>query len=494
MKSIRSHAFRLAVSSLVATGAALFAQPAQADTTGNPTANCQTTLECSSGQAVLKASSRTRMDTTIDTGWYPKCDGGHDHCSDHHLQVRADIALDAPQDQALFEIDMQKGAIVDVTWPDKDALTLKLKNGARTDGKLTVNHTLIPNVSLYVNAFDLFKHEFSYDATALIAKIPSANFNYLASGSATFAPWGLDGTAQATVNGPDLSNSELFSIDIQENLVDGTVALSVTANPTFAYKTTSVQFSGVQNALSTASPTGKIKTQNADYVDLIAEVHGEVTFKGTMRILPNVRITRAGQYDLSSNPLTIPVDVGLDYDFTNEKAPVAVVFTKQTVHVPLPNVFVTAEAVNFGEIKTGTAAEQSVAVNNTGELGAILSIESSDPQFVISGPQTQMDKKSKKDIVVRYQPRTDGDAKATITVKSNDPDSPVQTFTVSGRSSPNAKPGNADSSGDPSPDVKPGENSGCGCRVTSPNAANTAGGALLAMAALAFVRRRRSSK
>src|SRR5262245_55685717 len=106
---------RFGVSSLAAAGASLVAATAYAASAPSPSAKCETTLECSSGQAALKASSRTRLTTSVDTGWLPSCgvaDPNADHCGSKPLQFRANIAFDAPdsESQSLYEIDMQKGA------------------------------------------------------------------------------------------------------------------------------------------------------------------------------------------------------------------------------------------------------------------------------------------------------------------------------------------------------------------------------------------------
>src|SRR5690242_5268532 len=113
--------FRLGLSCLVAAGATFGVGIRHADAT-SPSSKCETTLTCSSGQAALKATSRTRLDTSIDTGWIPSCGVvGQDHCSSHQLQVRANVAIDAPDNlaESLIAIDMPSGAVVDATWPSK---------------------------------------------------------------------------------------------------------------------------------------------------------------------------------------------------------------------------------------------------------------------------------------------------------------------------------------------------------------------------------------
>jgi MYXO-CTERM domain-containing protein len=450
----------------------------------------------------LKASSRSRLDTTIDTGWMPKCSSG-DHCSDNPIQVRAVLAFDPPNDGTtpLYDVEMQKSAILEVTWPDKDNFTLKASTGARTDGTLSIAHTLTPDVDLYLG-LSLgplkFTQTFSFAANDLINnQSPGANFNYLAQNTGTFAPWGFDG-GQVVVAGKDLSDAELFSTPLDNlpgvnQVVEGTLALSATTSPTFTYTTTKVSIVGVSAPLSKAAPTGKLKMQNVDAIDIVADVEGTLAFKGKMTVLPNVTITQVTAFGqtLSGLNLTIPIDAGLDYDYSNELTPIVVTYPRTTLHVPLPNLSVPGEEVDFGSVQTGSAAQKTVSLDNTGELGVIATVASDNPAFSVDAAQLQMAQKSKHDLVVNFKPTQDGDASATITVKSNDPDSPAQTFKVSGSASPQAKPGNV---GDgPGDQPKAGENSGCGCHTT-PSTSSSAGGALLGLAVAAFIRRRRAKK
>ncbi len=505
MKSIRSLAFRFGLSTLAVAATSLVGGAARADSTPSPSGKCETTLQCSSGNASLRAQGRGPFVTTVSTGWLPACTtpDPKGHCiGDQDLQFRADIALNAPEDpaQMLYDVDMRKGAIVDVTWPDTDSLTLKLAGGAQTDGNFVIQHTLTPNVGVYVGKVGPFSldKEWNWDASVLVQGAPGAHWNYLGTGTSQFLPWALGGTS-VDVKGPDLANSQLFSVPLQSlpglsGILEGTLGMSATTSPTFTYKTTKVNFTGVGTTITQATPSAKIKVQNADAIDLFASVEGELTFTGTMEVLPVLTITKI--YSLAIN-IQIPISIGAKTDYDSGKTPYVVTFPGTKIHVPLPNLSVPNDLIDFGTIKTGSQAEKKITVNNTGELGAILSIESSDPAFVVPSPQAQMTQKSTSDLVVRYQPTKDGPATATITVKSNDPDAPVQTFDVKGNAEPTAAappPGNTGTTEPPVPAAQPASNSGCGCRVTSPTMSGEAGTALLGLAALAIVRRRRTSK
>ena len=489
--------FRIGVSSLLATGVTLVSVAAVADSTPGPSDKCAATLTCSSGSGQLRATGRGPLITSVNTGWMPACTGGVDHCSDNPLQVRADISLNAPDDPTkfLFDVDMTKGAVVDVTWPTTDSLTLKLASATQKNGTFTIKHTLVPNVSLYVGL--ILNQEFNFDASVLISHAPGGHWNYLGQGVGAFSPWSLDGSAESDVKGPALQDAELLSTKIEDlpgmaGILAGTLALSATTSPTFFYKTTKVQFTGATTAITPDAPNAKIKVQNVDFVDLVADVQGEITYKGTMEVLPNVTVTQV--LTLTGLNLNIPISVGAKTDYDDGGKPLAVQFPKTTIHIPLPNIAVPTDAVDFGQIKTGSTADKTTTIVNNGELGGILSLESSDPQFTIETPKMQMGAKAKQDVVLHFTPAQDGDASATITVRSNDPDSPVQTFQVKGSAKAAAAPPAPQApAGDPPPVPKaePGANSGCGCHTTTSSAPRAAGTALVALAALAFVRRRR---
>jgi MYXO-CTERM domain-containing protein len=485
-----SRAFRLGIWSLAASGVSLLASTARADA---PSAKCESTLSCSSGEAALKTTSRSKLVTPIDTGWLPSCgnpDPNKDHCSDNPMQVRANIRFDAPTDpnQSLYEIDMQHGALVDVTWPDQDALTVRLSGAERADGKMSIAYTLVPNASVYLG-IDLgpvsLKEQYDYDATTLVNLIPGAHFNYFSSASTPFTPWGFDG-ALLVVKGPDLSNSRLFAIPLDKlpgikDVATGTLGVSATTSPTFTYKTTKVSIIGLSDSLGIATASAKLGYHNTDSVDMLADVEGELTYKGSMEVLPVLDATFT---KLGGLHLVLPISVGAKTNY--DSGPTPVNFGRVNIHVPLPNLGVPQDGLDFGTIQTGSQADKSVALNNTGELGVLYTVESTDPQFSVDMGQTRMDPKSTHDLVVHYKPARVGSATATITVKSNDPDAPTQTFTVKGTSADLAPPGSTEP-----PGGKTNNNSGCACHVTSLDTSSGAGAGVLGLGVLAFVRRRR---
>ncbi|MEZ4370934.1 MAG: choice-of-anchor D domain-containing protein [Polyangiaceae bacterium] len=413
--------------------------------------------------------------------------------------MKADIALEplggGEGATPLYIVDLSKKPSLQVDWPTTDAFEISLKPISTNDAKFSIAHTLVPNLRLWLDLAPLVQTEFRLDATDLINLIPGAAFNYSAIGSETFSPWGFE---PVTVNakGNDLLNSKLFSISTTDlgitqagDLLTGSLSLFATTDIDFTYQTTEIQ---IKTANPITAPDGKtlLAMTDANYLELYVTVIGEMTYAGTLDIKPG------GSLD---SPVSIPfaIDVGLDFPVATTQ-PLPVVFPGQILHVPLPNVFVPSSFVDFGAVDTGNKVDKKVVIDNTGELGGILEFESSDPQFTTGGiTATQVGPGQTYDLSVSFRPTKPGQQKATITVKSNDPDSPEQTFDVIGYGQGDPlpeDPGNNGGSGGGGGFTPTGgsttEDSGCGCRVPQGTNGTSAAG-LLAVAGLALLRRRR---
>jgi MYXO-CTERM domain-containing protein len=440
---------------------------------------------CSTGDTKLHYESKDRLPTSIDTGYY----------GPSALQVRAYMAIDPVKGGGpVYSIDMPRGAVVQAAWPDTENLSLKVASGAQTDGTFKVQHTLTPNLEIKVSILGI-NASYNLDATRFINYIPGAKFNYNSLGVAQFAPWGFGGVS-ATVTGPDLANSRLFAMDfsdlplpdiVNDNL-QGQFSVNATTRPTFTYKTTKVTIGG--STISAESGEAKVKIVDGDYMEVPAAVEGELTFKGSLDLSVAVTLTHIINQNIN---LTLPFKVfSFNYDSGKDAQgnmkPIKVVYPNTMVHIPLPNVKAPTTAVDLGFQKGSAAIEKTIQIANTGELGATLSFESSDPQFTVPSGQIKVGPASRYDLKIGFK-GNGGPASAKITVKSNDPDSPTQEFTVNANGA-----SGGDKGGDPTSDGPGGggqTDSGCGCRTTNASAPEYAGFALLGLGAAAFVRRRR---
>jgi len=165
----------------------------------------------------------------------------------------------------------------------------------------------------------------------------------------------------------------------------------------------------------------------------------------------------------------------------------------QIVHVPASAVFIALDELDFGEVTLGMRAENSFRVENTGQLEAVLHVESSDRRFTIATPQVRLTRLSKVDLLVRFEPDRYGDASGTISITSNDPDRPLRKLKVKGSSTPstNVNPRQVFLGDDQDPTLVDSRGEGKGCRLAS-SRSSSAGGAFLCLAAVAFFRRRRA--
>jgi hypothetical protein len=214
----------------------------------------------------------------------------------------------------------------------------------------------------------------------------------------------------------------LSIIPVVNNQLDGNLGVAVTTSPTFTYKTTKVSLSGANPAITTSGGSAKVASADEDYLETLADVQGEITFKGVMEVAPEVTITRVAS--VSGLNLQIPIDVaGYKTPYTSN-TPANVVFPRTTVHIPLPNLFVPKDEVAFGAVQMGSQTEKHVELKNTGELGSVMSFESSDPQFTFTTSQASTGPKSSYDLVVRFSPSGPGDASRssrTIPIRLRNP-------------------------------------------------------------------------
>lgn len=458
------------------------------------------TLTCSVDTIKPRAEGNERFPTSIDTGWLPSCDPptANGHCG-KLLQFRANIAMDpiggGEGATPIYVVDMPKDATLQAAWPTTDMFEINIKPVSTPSATFRVTHTLTPEIGLNLDVPVFGELEFNVNATDIINWIPGAQFNYAATNSQTFSPWGFE-PVTVNVKGTDLENSQLFSVNTDDlglttpsSLVRGKISLNARTDTDFTYQTDQIQVVGGIGTITDPTGVVQIPMVDANYLEFTAVTLGTISYVGELQVLPVITIT---------DPITagFPINVGLNFDFSAADVPVT--FPNQIVHIPLPNVFVPSSFVDFGAVDTGNKTDKKVVIDNTGELGATLSFESSDPQFTTGGvTSTQVGPEQTYDLSVSFRPTKPGQQKATITVKSNDPDSPEQTFEVIGYGQGDPlpeDPGNNGGSGGGGGFTPTGgsttEDSGCGCRIPQGTNSSSAAG-LLAMAGLAMLRRRR---
>jgi MYXO-CTERM domain-containing protein len=399
-------------------------------------------------------------------------------------------AIPAPSAEPLWMVDMARTAVVDAHWPSTKSFDLTLAKSKTLDGTFKVSHTLIPAVRVHASILGITA-DWNYDASKFLIDY-AANFHYKATNTVTFLPWAFDAKVTNVVPAPSLTTTELLNVKLvntTNNDVD--LGLAATTTPTFEYQTTKVTLLGA-TPITAATKTGTLAMTDADFLLLDADVEGVITVSGELIAAPYVSINKIGGF-------TVPGGLGV-LDLTSalnapKKAysatpPVAVKFPRVKVRIPLPNVKAPS-SVDLGTAQLGKSVEQPTTIKNTGELAATMKFTSSDPQFTVV-PTGNTDAKKDYALAIKFTPAKEGVQTATITVKSNDPDQPVQTINVTANGTAVPVPPAAAAPEAPPSDEPYGRqtDSGCGCHTTPISGTSGAFAGLALVGALALRRRR----
>lgn len=459
-------------------------------------------LTASAADAAAVDNNRSRG--THDLSWWTRTPivgpkSGKLGGSTLQVQVSANLDPVADPTKPFLSVEM-KNVAVEAEWTDDKTIQLALVDNKAEDGVFKVEHTLAPHLTLFINAFG-FTLTYDYDAATLIDYVPGSAWNYVGKGATTFFPWALGTYGIVNVQGSALNNAQLFSIPIPaigDEILTGTLGLNATTSPTFNYSTTEVVLAG-GDPLTKDNLSWTIPTTDADFLDVQAQVKGKITYSGSMLVRPSVTITKIGSFTLPA-PLTLDIAAaGVAMPYESGATPIDVVFPSATFHIPLPNVKA-FDTLDLGSSVIGEPVTKQGEITNTGELGAVLALKSSDPQFKVAASKS-MKAKDKLDLDVTFTPAKEGPQSAEITVTSNDPNEPVQIIKVSGvGTKPAAKPTSPTTPGgesvviddDDDSGFEPRDTSGCGCR-TAPSSSGYAalGGVGLALGAV--LRRRRKA-
>jgi MYXO-CTERM domain-containing protein len=447
---------------------------------------------CSIARAALKLEGKDPLRTSIDTGWMPSCGDGREHCN-KGLQIRANIALTAvTSGDNLFTATLAQSAAVKASWENPGKLELRLASLPGQDGVFTVTHALTPQVEVYVDIGPV-EQGWTIPATRLLQLLPGSRFAYSATASAPFNGWAFDG-ASVTVPAPALQDAQLFSIEMNKitdligKIANGTISLHAQTSPTVTYRTKTVMLADrelrTDSVVQMPFPPG-----NHDFLELPASIEGELTATGDIDVLPAATLSNLG--DAVFNPAVTITFSSVKVTKHYESAPQKYSFADKTIRIPLPNVRHFVLDTDAGDVKVGTDGTVPAVMENTGEATLQVRLESSDPRFVVPDGPVMLGPKSKQALNIIFRPEALGPAEATITARTNDPDTPELTFTVKANGAERtARPGSPSGSGEDGPQAGA---DGCGCKTAGAPAGHgwaRLGALVVGLAALA--RRRRS--
>lgn len=465
------------------SGALMAAGEARADVSTDANAP-----NVSIGTAALRYEHAKGLDTSISTGLRGFTSGSVS------IKVGASIKIDPVKSGGpLFSVDMPKGAVVQASWANDKKIVLKAVTGSQTDGTVTVRHTLTPALELEVKAFGATAN-FVYDATKLLNELQdqlgaNATFNYDSRAAQQFAPWGF-AKVDTKLNAPSLEGSQLFTLpmstlpDFVSNNLDGQLGIRAVTNPTFSYTSKTVKLSGADGEIGAAGGEVSLPAVDGDFLETMVNLDGEMAVAGSMQIQPFVSLTKVFGTALQ---VTFPITA---YSAPYKVAPTKVTFQSVIAHIPLPNVKAPKQGIDLGAVKAGGQATKTVTIDNTGEKAASLSFKSSDPAFSVPSGAITIEPKGKYELQIKFASNTAGPASSEITVLSNDPDSPEQTFRVGANGAEVGGPGEDDGL----PQAGGEGDSGCGCKTAGTSSLPSwAGFGMLGLGAVVFVRRRKNA-
>lgn len=431
----------------------------------------------------LKAEIKDRLGTEIDSGWM----------SSGSIKVRTRFTIDpAKNDPTLVTVDMARGAMVQATWTEKGFIDMKPIVAPDAAGTADVHFTLAPSLEASIYGINV-----AYNATELVNMLPGASFGFDAQKTEPLKPWGFEGVSVKTP-GPALDRSTIFglpfsTLGVGTGTAEGTLRIQATTSPTFKYTTKEVRLDGA--AVTTADGVAKVPAIDADFMEVVAIVNGELVVSGDLDVRPVVQVDSVAGY---------PTFGLVKFSFSAVKKPYVtppqtITFPASTIHIPLPNVKVPSAPVGLGEVKGGGRATKKITIDNTGELGGQLEFSSSDPRFSVPSGKVNVPSKGKYELEVAFSADDAGPASATITVKSNDPDSPEQTFKVGangadidGEESSDEGNKKGQRPGEGVPSLDPIESEGCSAApMRSHQGASSAAAAVALGLAITFVSRRR---
>lgn len=405
------------------------------------------------------------------------------------LAVQFSADLDPPKDptKPLLSVAM-KGVVLEASWHDDKTIQLAPADSKSLDGTFKVEHTLAPHVKVFAKLFGN-TYTFDYNAESLIGDLPGSSWNYVGTGSATFTPWAMKNFGIVKVQGPALADAQLLSKPLEDiignggsnTIVNGVLAFNATTTPTFNYATTEVTVDG--GSITKGKSSWSMQTTDADFLDITTVVKGEISYSGNLYGRPSITITKLAGFSIPPGLLTFEIGAaGVELPYESGATPIAVEFPAQKIHIPLPNVKAT-NSLDVGNATIGNNVTKQSEIKNTGELEAVLSIKSSNPQFSVVSDKV-MKAKEKFSLDIKFTPTEEGPQSAEITVTSNDPNEPVQVIKVSGTGTKVVVPP------EPEPEPARGEDSGCGCR-TAPAPTGYAAFGAVGIALAAILRRRR---
>jgi MYXO-CTERM domain-containing protein len=423
-----------------------------------------------------------------DTNWIP--DGSP-------LQVRFYVKLPA------FSHVQMKGGII-ARWPE--SITLE-PVGLRKTGLVDFDYGLEVGAKAKLDV-SVFGKDFGWEGD--IPYLPNVDFHV--KGQKGFEPWAWAPGATAT---GFTSKLTLFMVDITDIIIPipgigGGISLDVQGELGVNYRTEKIVINPASTPVTIDAPTARHDWVQGAWAEYNVHPEGKMSYVGTIHLIPSFYVEILGK------KFSIPIT---DFPYALNLGDQDWVFDDQLVHIPLPDIR-PPDKVDLRADKVVVGDETILKINlpNIGEATGQIQAKTDSEVFKPLNPFVEFEPGKTATISVRFSPKLIGAQKATLTLETNDPDTPIILISLEGEGlaeppdpedpTPDAgtKPpkkdaGAAGGAGEP-PQVnlfgsngETGSSGGCGCRVAG-DGPTPAGAPLLLLGgglALASRRRRRAS-
>jgi MYXO-CTERM domain-containing protein len=423
---------------------------------------------CESGPISFDRTDKLPIEFAFDTGWVPQSSP---------LQVHVWAGLYAHTRVSLT------GAL-DTTWPEALVLTTP---GDPEGGHLSFHYGLDTGAEAKVN---ISVGGANYSWQGDIPYVPQIDFQV--EGKSTFDAWAFDppvllSSKTATQKIAQVSVANLIGAKIPG--IDGGFELDAAVELDVAYQTDRIVLETTDGMPVSGGPIttedGSSKTPYLGGPSAEIDVHpeGTVDYDGVLHLIPAFYVSLLGK-DWNIPIVDIPIPFGITQaDW---------VFDTQRVHVPLPDLVVPEDVIEFGEVEVGQKLLKEYSLLDAGEAAVNVAITSSDIEnFVAFDDGAEIPGGETFATSVRFQPMKAGEFTAELTFASNDPSDPVQHVLVHGI----AYDGIVKASVEAPAGFDAGDEGSCACRAAGGETEHGGSAAFVALGALglAAMRRRRRS-
>jgi MYXO-CTERM domain-containing protein len=412
--------------------------------------------QCRRGWLTFDESDSRPIEWMFDSGWTPPSGP---------LQVRLWGAVHATTQVTL------KGS-VEVSWPE--ALRVEAP-GLPAGGLLAYHYGADIGAEGKVQV-TIANQTYSWQGD--LPYVPQVDFQVEA--SEAFDAWAFEPGVSVSDSSP---LQQIAEIDIAGLIgpsipgIGGGFELLVALDIEVSYWTERIVVRGPQGtALELLDPDAftQIGYAGEPFIELDVHPEGVVRYSGVLHLVPAFYISLLG------NNWSIPV-ADIPIALPDEER--AWLFDAQRVHVPLPDLLVEDEAIDFGQVPLGDEVKSGFELSDAGEADARVELSSSDPDhFVVDPLPLVVGAGESVTASVRFVPGEARSYLAAVAIDSNDPDAPEQLVIVRGEG--------VDDAASPTATPAVAAEGGCGCRAAAAGEPTRAGWALAIFGLILGARRR----